>query len=353
MVAPVILPTTAQIDRRLAQMLAADSAQTGETTARLMLMLTRSCELRCSYCFVALSEASRAPHPGTPEAGIPEGDMALATAIRAVDQLMTSQKPRLSLQLFGGEPTRAWEVLRGAVHHATRHPGRDGRPLQVLLTTNGLGLQRVGELDTDALVVQRSIDGWGAGNRFRRPHLLTQAEADERWLVPPDVDWFLNVTVPPAAAGELLDRYVEARSHGVPALQLNYATGVAWSEDQRNTYLSALAATLQANQLDASPRLYNRQHAADPAPLCGDTLVDVDGTILQVGGVFHERRFPALRAAYRHGHLDDGLPFDRARVSLAELWRRTRAALAPAEAQVFLDGMRVGAGADIVGRMVG
>lgn len=361
------LPSEAQIDRRLAQMLAADSAQTGENavTDRLMLMLTRSCELRCAYCFVGLTEEGFGePHPAIPEAasaaGPPQGDMSPETARRAIDLLMTSPKPRLAIQLFGGEPTRRWDLVSTVLGHALRHPMRRSRQLALQLTTNGLGFDatRIAELGAAGVVVQLSVDGQAAGNRFRRPHLYAQDEADSRWIAAFEAlrsgaaRWFLNVTVPPAAAGELPSRYADAVALGAPALQLNYATGMHFTPEQRHAWLTGLAAVLTDHQRAPDLQLFNRQAAADPAPLCGDTLCDVDGTLLQIGGIFHERRFPALRKAYTHGHLHTAERWLGHRATLAQLWERTQAALSPEDRALFLEGMRLGAASDVVARTV-
>ncbi|MBK9369387.1 MAG: radical SAM protein [Deltaproteobacteria bacterium] len=202
------LPNAEQVNRRLRQILSADSAQTGDGahTDRLMMMLTRSCELRCSYCFVALSEMHYGQdHP--PERvteGVPAGDLSIQTASRALDLLMTSPKPRLSVQLFGGEPTRRWDTLQAILHLAQTHPKRAGRPLELQLTTNGVGLTdaQLTELAASPVVVQLSVDGDAHGNRFRRPHLPAanrpeaQPEAIAARLNRHGVRWFLNVTVP-------------------------------------------------------------------------------------------------------------------------------------------------------------
>lgn len=361
------LPTDAQIDRRLAQMLAADSRQTGEnaSTDRLMLMLTRSCELRCAYCFVGLTEDGHGePHPGTEATASsdtpPRGDLAPDTARRAIDLLMTSPKPRLALQLFGGEPTRRWDLVATVLAYARRHPALGGRELAIQLTTNGLGFDaaRLAELAAAGVTVQLSLDGAAHGNRFRRPELLPAAEADARWgaavaaLRSGPARWFLNVTVPPAAFGELPARYADAVALGAPALQLNYATGMRVSPEQARVWLTGLAEVLVAAQRRPALQLFNRQAAADPAPLCGDVLCDVDGTLLQIGGIFHEARFPALRRAYRHGHVQGATAWQGHRATLAELWARTQAALSPEEAEIFATGMRLGAASDLVARTV-
>ena len=363
----MILPSPDQVDRRLRQMLATDSARTGgeADTARLMLMLTRSCELRCAYCFVSLTESGFGEaHAGRAVSASadapPVGDLAPETARRAVDLLMTYDKPRLSVQLFGGEPTRRWDLVSGILDHALRHSGRRGRDVSIQLTTNGLALDasRLGELGRAGVTIQLSVDGVGIGNRFRRPHHFPQSEADTRWaasfaaLRAGGAAWFLNVTVPPAAATELPHRHADARALGAPALQLNYATGVPFSGEAALAYQRGLAAVLTDTLAAPDLRLFNRHPGADPAPLCGDTLCDVDGTLLQIGGVFFERRFPQLRRLYTHGHLDHAERWDSYRASLGELWRRTRAALPPEDAALFLDGMRLGAASDLIARLV-
>ena len=358
------LPNAEQVNRRLRQILSADSAQTGDGahTDRLMMMLTRSCELRCSYCFVALSEMHYGQdHP--PERvteGVPAGDLSIQTASRALDLLMTSPNPRLSVQLFGGEPTRRWDTLQAILHLAQTHPKRAGRPLELQLTTNGVGLTdaQLTELAASPVVVQLSVDGDAHGNRFRRPHLPAalrpeaQPEAIAARLNHHGVRWFLNVTVPPAACDELPARYEQALALKAPALQLNYATGMRFSDAQADAYLMGLWRVLERDAQQGAPlQLMNWQNAADPAPLCGDVIVDVDGALMQVGGIFHERRFPTLRAAYQHGHLNEAQQFEGRRASLMELWRRTKAALSADEAEVFLSGMRLGAAQDLVCRL--
>lgn len=357
-----MLPNAAQVERRLQQMLLKDSAQTGiqARTDRLMLMLTRSCELRCSYCFVALQETYyQQPHQGQWADGRPAGDMPLWVAQRAIDRLMGSKKQRLGLQFFGGEPSRRWDVLRTALQYAVDHPKRQGRELELLFTTNGLGLdaERLASLQGLPVVIQLSVDGIGTANRFRRA--LNGQAMETAWmhsitlLKQSGLQWFLNVTLPPKAAGEVVQRYQDARQLQAPALQINYATGLYWSPEQATAYLQGLIDILRMDR--ASPgviQLFNRQHAADPAPLCGDVICDVDGSLLQVGGIFHERRFPALRAAYLHGHIEDEGSFAQSRATLSELWRRTQQALSREEAEIFANGMRLGAAADIVGRLV-
>jgi hypothetical protein len=356
--------TADQIERRLQQILRRGSRNVGGSAsmARLMLMITRSCELRCAYCVVGLTEEGfGTPHPGSPdpawrELGVPRGDMSAETLRRAIDALMTSEKPRLGIQLFGGEPTRRYAEMVGALRHAVAHPQRRGRPLELLLTTNGLGLtpDRLAELRELGVTLQLSLDGDAHGSRFRRGHLLDPDEATARvqhaigLVQASGIGWFMNATLPPVAADELLDRYHWARRVGIPALQMNYATGMLWSEERVQAWVNGLEAML----LDHAARphglhLLNWQNEADPVPLCADVMVDVDGTVFQTGALFHERRYPQLKPAYRRAHLDDQAPFDALRFSLSQLWDVTREALSPADWEVFANNVRLGAAADL------
>lgn len=363
-----ILPGPQHVEKRLEQILRRGSLNVGgnATMDRLMLMMTRSCDLRCSYCMVSLTEeAWNDDHPGhagqgryRPD-GIPFGDMSTDTLHRAVDMLMRSVKPQLGIQLFGGEPARRWDALKDALEYAWTHPARKERPIEFLFTTNGVNLnpERLAQLKHLPVVVQFSLDGDERGSRFRRGHLMAHDAAVDRMmeavtaLKASGLRWFMNATLPPAAAGEVLDRYRWAREHGVPALQINYATGMMWNDDQIAAYLTGVQEMLADHHHNpAGLELFNWRNDADPVPLCGDVVVDVDGDVFQVGALFHEKRFPILRAAYRRYNLDDMPPFTGMRMTLIQLWANTQAALAhePKDLATFKQNIELGAAVDLV-----
>lgn len=368
-----IRPTPAQVDTRLRQILARDSATVSEeiNVDRLMLMFTRSCELRCSYCMVGLTEdAFGEDHNGEPDPRVfagdtpvaPLGDMSPATLRRTIDWIMTSKRPNLEVQMFGGEPTRRWDNVVGLMRYATDHPERRGRNLNFLFTTNGTTLtaERLAEIADLPVLIQFSLDGDRWGSRFRRGHLLDVSSALDamesavQTLLQSGARWFMHVTLPAAAAGEVLDRYTWARQVGVPALQVTYATGMLWKPHQVTAFLDGVQDMLHHHHVDpGSLMLYNWNNQADPVPLCGDIVVDVDGRIYQIGALFHERRFPKLKRSYVLGHLNDGLPFTETRLTLMELWNRTKTELAdaPKDLHTFLQNIRIGAGLDLVTRL--
>lgn len=363
-----IVPRQDHIERRLEQILRRGSLNVGgnATMDRLMLMLTRSCDLRCSYCMVSLTEDHHGEdHPGHAGAGsyrpdgIPWGEMSTDTLHRAIDMLMRSIKPQLGIQLFGGEPARRWPELVDALEYAWQHPRRGGRPIEFLFTTNGVNLnpERLAQLKHLPVVIQFSLDGDERGSRFRRGHLLPHDAAVDRMMAAVQalnasgLRWFMNATLPPAAAGEVLDRYRWARAAGVPALQVNYATGMMWSDEQVATYLMGVQEMLvDHHQNPQGLELFNWRNDADPVPLCGDVIVDVDGDIFQVGALFHERRFPGLRAAYRRGNLDEVEAFTGLRMTILKLWDVTQQTLADDQRDLdtFRQNIQLGAAVDLV-----
>ena len=340
------LPLPAEVDARLAAILARGSVNLGAGAGceRLMLMLTRSCELRCVYCMVDKTETGP--------------QMSRETARRSIDLLMRSRRPRLELQLFGGEPTRRWEVLEDVVRYAIGHPARDGRRLEIVLTTNGIALDvgRLARLAAWPLTVLFSVDGDAAVHARLRPGLDRDARYDaidraiDALLALP-VSWFANVTLPPAAAEDGLDRLRWAQARGVPRMQLNYAVGMRWAPAQEQAYLLGLQEVLDAHR--ARPQgllLYNWDSACEPVMLSDDLIVDTDGAILHDGAVFLERALPALKTTYRRGHIDDDAEFDPLRWSLQELHDAmlgTWAAGSPEHA-LALQNIRMGAAVDLV-----
>ncbi len=325
-----------------------------------MLMLTRSCELRCSYCWVALSEEHYGRfNPGRASPGTPSGDMSPETLRAAVDLLMRSDRPALELQAFGGEPLRVWPTLRGGLDYALQHPERGDREIELQLTTNGMGLTDglLEELSHLPVIVQLSVDGGDRHSRFRRAHLVDD-EGRRRQdavagLVASGVRHFLNTTLVPAAAEEAPERYAWAQEQGLDAVQINYATGMAWSEPQRLAYLEGLAQALELSRQPRSPRLFNWGHEADPVPLCADLIVDVDGSLTHTGALFHEARFPDLGSVYARGHLAEGASLD-SRLDLLELYLATSTAYPPSteKGSILLENMLLGASCDLLVRQL-
>lgn len=319
-----VLPTPEQTDDHLLTILGRGSVNLGASanTERLMLMMTRSCQLRCGYCWVQKTESG----PSLP----------LHIAQEAVDWLMHSKRKKLEIQFFGGEPTTQWDTLLPILAYARTHPRRQNRAVEFIITTNGIGLtvQRAQRLSSPDLLVLFSLDGDEDTHRRFRP-VYRGPEAADHWtdakawhqieqsiqhLNAAGVRWFMNAVVPPADATHLMERYTFALTHDVPALQLNYAVGMQWPEHRVQDYLVGLA-TVMRHHRKTSPKmqLYNWRSACEPVMLSDDLIVDVDGTVLHDGAIFLERGFPELRDRYHRHALSNLNDFDSCRWSLAQL----------------------------------
>lgn len=354
----VALPTPAEARENLRRILARGSVNLGAVSGieRLLLMVTRSCHLRCGYCFVDKTETG----PSMPR----------ETARRAIDLLMRSERPKLEIQLFGGEPTARWDLVTDAMTYAGDHPARDGRDLHFVLTTNGVGLdgERVAWLADQPVTLLFSLDGDEAAHRRYRPvHRgpdATWPEDDAQTWARIDravdlllshpgrpINWFANIVLPPAAADEVEARYRWARARGVPAVQLNYAVGMLWDARATSTFLAGLARVLlYDHQHPGGPRLFNWASDCEPVMLSDDLIVDVDGTLLHDGAIFLERRFPALREAYSRGHIDTATAFDPLRWDLATIFERMveSAPKGSPERKIILHNAWLGAAVDLL-----
>jgi len=350
-----MIPDTQTVDEHLLYILGRGSVNLGSSanTERLMLMMTRSCHLRCSYCFVQKKES--------------DTTLSEALAKKAIDWLMSSQRSHLEVQFFGGEPTAEWNRLCAAIEYATHHPQRGNRQLELILTTNGMGLTQAHTryLSEAKVRVLFSLDGPEYSHqRFRAPYQGEDASwslnHEEAWqgiesaidlLNSHEVQWFMNAVVPPADASGVLERYLWAIQNNIPALQLNYAVGMAWPVAKMNKYLSGMVEAMRHHRKHQPDLvLYNWQSECEPVMLSDDIIVDVDGTVLHDGAIFLERAFPELQKTYFRGHLEDLNDFDATRWSLARLCDVMLQTYpqGSSQRQVILQNIRMGAAVDWV-----
>jgi uncharacterized protein len=92
----------------------------------LDLDVTKSCNLRCTYCF-----KSDNVHPGA-------AHMPLEVAMGAVDWLIDASMsvPKLWVNLLGGEPLVNWRMVERLVPYAQRRAAQYGKAIQFGTTTN-------------------------------------------------------------------------------------------------------------------------------------------------------------------------------------------------------------------------
>lgn len=96
----------------------------------LEILLTKRCNLRCSYCFAW--------------DGWKESDMELETALKAVDRLMNTPYKNFYIKFDGGEPLLKKDLLERTVQHTIEqvHKRKSGGYLLFEVTTNGTLIDR-------------------------------------------------------------------------------------------------------------------------------------------------------------------------------------------------------------------
>lgn len=94
----------------------------------LVFHLVNECNLGCAYCYAGLGEY-----------GAPMKRMSDITAKQAVDFLMeqSKQMKRVSIILFGGEPTLNWKQLVHIVTYGKKRAQQYGKEIDFSMTTNG------------------------------------------------------------------------------------------------------------------------------------------------------------------------------------------------------------------------
>jgi sulfatase maturation enzyme AslB (radical SAM superfamily) len=122
--------------------------------ARVDVVLTTACNLRCGYCYQNQHGHRR---------------MGWQTLRHAIDALLASPRLRVTLGFTGGEALLELTMLRRAVAYVRRH-ARPGQFVDLTLVTNGLLIDAAvaSFLAEHGIETQLSFDGLPAAQKLRR-----------------------------------------------------------------------------------------------------------------------------------------------------------------------------------------
>jgi His-Xaa-Ser system radical SAM maturase HxsB len=90
-----------------------------------IFVVTLRCEHSCEYCQVSRQTATRG-----------EFDMSTATADRAIDMMMDSPARGVTLEIQGGEPLLAFDVIQYIIPRAKKRAFERGKNLDIVVCTN-------------------------------------------------------------------------------------------------------------------------------------------------------------------------------------------------------------------------
>ena len=120
------------------------------THRALCLNVTHTCNLACRYCF-----ASQGTYGG------PRDIMSKDVAKASIDWLMSSDTKTVDIDIFGGEPLLAWDLITFILDYGTTEAKKQGKRIRFSLTTNGVLLteERLQVLNDYDVNLTLSIDG--------------------------------------------------------------------------------------------------------------------------------------------------------------------------------------------------
>lgn len=273
---------------------------------RLVVIPTWACELRCRYCYIPKQSGREMP---------------LETMKQAVDFLMSSERPSVMLQFFGGEALIEADNVFDAMDYAMEQAAFVEKEVSFVLSSNGWTLtpERLQRLSQYPLKLELSLDGDGPTQNAQRRALKKGADSYHNSIAPrvdaligSGIEHEVIMVVHPKFAHLVADNFFHIAGLGFTSIQINFALGVQWSSEQQNAFatsLHSLGTELLRRRLEGSTlQLVNALQPPMPMRLNGEVTVDYDGTIYGGNGFLHETEH---KQKFMTGHLNEGSHFDR------------------------------------------
>jgi MoaA/NifB/PqqE/SkfB family radical SAM enzyme len=266
---------------------------------RLVVIPTRDCSLRCTYCPMDKQEGMH---------------MSLATLARSIELLVSSERDDLILQFFGGEALLRRDFVLDGMDLALSVAREAGKHVGFILSTNGVSLDEalLERLASLPVKIEVSIDGPAeVHNRHRRPRggdfdSYETATRCARALVASGIPHEVIMVVTPSTVGDLCRSFSHVASLGFRRIQINHALALPWSRRHKERFareLHAIETAFYADGVDGAPaELLNLRSFTEPMLLNCEITVDFDGTV-HFGNGFLVRT--ATPGAFRAGHVDD------------------------------------------------
>ena len=285
--------------------LRAFSRYASQGAARMVVIPTWQCELRCRYCYIPKQDGRVMPP---------------AVLDRSIDLLMSSSRPALTLQFFGGEALLEYGLVQQGILQATAQAQALGKQLSIILSSNGWGLdeEKLTWLARFPVKLELSLDGdretmasfrraWKGGDSYAAG-IPDKAEMIAASGLPCDV----IMVVHPLNVHKMPANFWHIAALGFSRIQINFTLGARWSAAQQQRFargLFAIGRELRRRQAAGQPiTMVNLESRPVPVLLNGEVTVDHDGTIYGGNAFLHETK---RKARFVVGHLDELRSFDR------------------------------------------
>lgn len=306
---------------------------------RLIVLLTHSCQLRCSYCRVRKYAA----------------EMDTDVLRRSVRFLFTSVRDNLQLQFFGGEPLLRFDLIKKGVKFAGEWSDRTGKKVSYILTTNGLALtpEKLDFLGKHDFCIEFSCDGT-LSSQMKTRGVAGFSKAYYRTLMKNLEDlrkrrtpYYVISVATPETVADLFSNFKYFVSLGHKSVQINYSLGVQWNEAQIKELLRQMEQVKRWCKANRDVTFINlRQTRREPVVLNTEPTVDCDGIIYRETGICLEEDFMNMKEKFRIGHIKDrGLDLTSIGTSQVDNFRILYRAYAPEKPEfrsIILNNIRLG-----------
>lgn len=275
-----------------------------DSVPRLVVIPTWQCELRCTYCFIPKQDGRV---------------MSLETLERSLDLLLSSDRPALTLQFFGGEALLEWDFVQHAIVEGTRRARARGKHLGFILSSNGYSLDadKLAWLGQYPVKLELSLDGMPDVQNSQRGSFGRRTDSYENGIArhvelinDSGLPYDVIMVVHPRNAHRVDESFLHIAGLGFTRIQINFALGFRWKPEQKQALAQGLFRMGKAllARGEAAPVFINAEQPAMPIRLNGEITVDHDGVVYGGNGFLHETQH---KEKFRLGHLDDLRNFDR------------------------------------------
>lgn len=277
-----------------------------ETPARLVVIPTWQCELRCVYCYIPKQDGRV---------------MSRETLTRSIEFLLSSEREEVMLQFFGGEALVEWDLVRQGIEYGVRRARELGKTISFIVSSNGWSLdaEKLAWLRNYPVKLELSLDGARETQNLARPSRLPMLDSYDNGIAPraraileSGLPNEVIMVVVPRHVAKLSESFFHIVDLGFRRVQINFALGVTWRDEHKRLFaegLHQIGRELEARwSRGEDVMLVNLEGAAYPVRLNGEVTVDYDGTLYAGNGFLHENEH---KQKLVRGHLDDYRSFDR------------------------------------------
>jgi MoaA/NifB/PqqE/SkfB family radical SAM enzyme len=277
-----------------------------EAAARMVVIPTWQCELRCVYCWIPKQDGRVMP---------------IRTLERSIDLLLSTDRDEALLQFFGGEALIEYESVKHAIDYGMRRAEQLNKRISFVLSSNGWSLddEKLAWLGSRPVKLELSLDGTPDVQRLARPSHLPLLDSYQNGIAPraaairaSKLAHEVIMVVLPHNVARMPENFFHIASLGFERIQINFALGVTWRPEHKQAFadgLHEIGRELKKRWARGEKlAMVNLENAPLPVRLNGEITVDYDGTIYSGNGFLHETEHKQKLVA---GHLDDLRSFDR------------------------------------------